>query len=102
MASFTNGRAAVEAVADALRLLPLEHHLPGGTPLQIRVGIYCGLVLFVPLNGVNDFFGQTINTAVHVKSDAKACECFVTEAVLLSDPDRRIAYFENTSPAYVQ
>ena len=100
MASFTTGRAAMEAVADALRLLPLECKLPDGSPLQIRVGIHCGPAIVVPVNGVNDFFGQTVNVAARVEAAAKASECFITEDVLKSDPDSRNAYYEIVSSSY--
>jgi len=100
MASFTTGRAAMEAVADALRLLPLECKLPDGSPLQIRVGIHCGPAIVVPVNGVNDFFGQTVNIAARVEAAAKASECFITEDVLKSDPDSQNAYYEIISTSY--
>ena len=100
MASFTTGRAAMEAVADALRLLPLECILPDGSPLEIRVGIHCGKAIVVPVNGVNDFFGQTVNIAARTEAAAKASECFITEDVLKSDPDSRNAYYEIVSSSY--
>jgi len=94
MASFTSGRAAMNAVADALVVVAQECKLPDGTPLQIRIGIHSGPAIVVPVNGVNDFFGQTVNIAARVQSAAKACECFVTEDLLASDPDSRNAYYE--------
>ena len=52
---------------------------------EIRVGIHCGQATVVPLNGVNDYFGQTTNIAARVQSAAKSSECFVTESILEDD-----------------
>mmetsp|Transcript_14243 Transcript_14243/g.29928 ORF Transcript_14243/g.29928 Transcript_14243/m.29928 type:complete len:899 (+) Transcript_14243:95-2791(+) len=98
MASFTTGKAALHAVADAMEMLPTAGIRPDSNRfLEIRVGIHCGRVAVVPLNGVNDYFGQTTNIAARVQSQAKASECFVTEAVLDSSRDARDAYTEITS-----
>jgi len=83
MASFPNGRAAMIAVSHAMELLPTIGRRPDNNNyIEIRVGIHCGRATIVPLNGVNDYFGQTTNIAARVQSSAKASECFVTEAVL--------------------
>ncbi len=98
MASFTTGKAALHAVADAMEMLPTAGIRPDSNRfLEIRVGIHCGRVAVVPLNGVNDYFGQTTNIAARVQSQAKASECFVTEAVLDSSRDARDAYTKITS-----
>ena len=94
MASFTSGRAAIEAVAEALRKIPHMCKLPNGDPLQIRVGVHCGSTIVVPVNGCNDFFGQTVNIAARVEQAAKASECFITEDVLEFGPDSRSAFNE--------
>uniref|UniRef100_A0A7S4KD36 Guanylate cyclase domain-containing protein n=1 Tax=Odontella aurita TaxID=265563 RepID=A0A7S4KD36_9STRA len=94
MASFSSGRHAVEACAEALRKVPRECVLPDGRPLEIRIGVHCGSAVVVPLNGVNDYFGQTVNIAARVEAAVKASECFVTDAVLGLDPDARSAYYE--------
>jgi hypothetical protein len=62
------------------------------------VGLHYGKSTVVPLNGVNDYFGQTTNIAARVQSVAKASECFVTEAVLESSPDAWECFNEITSP----
>ena len=87
-------------LANAKPVVPLECILPDGSPLQIRVGIHCGPAIVVPVNGVNDFFGQTVNIASRVEAAAKASECFITEDVLKSDPDSRNAYYEIVSSSY--
>lgn len=99
MASFTTGRAALQSIADAMELLPTVGRRPDNQRyLEIRVGLHCGKTTVVPLNGVNDYFGQTTNIAARVQSVAKASECFVTEAVLDSSLDSRECYNEIISP----
>lgn len=94
MASFTSGRAAIEAVAEALRRVTETVLYPNGEPLQIRVGIHRGAALVIPVNGNNDFFGQTVNIAARVEAAAKACECLITEDVLSFGPDSKDAFTE--------
>mmetsp|Transcript_1411 Transcript_1411/g.2975 ORF Transcript_1411/g.2975 Transcript_1411/m.2975 type:complete len:663 (+) Transcript_1411:144-2132(+) len=97
MASFTSGRAALMAVSEAMELLPTVGRRPDNNSfLEIRIGIHSGQAMIVPLNGVNDYFGQTANIAARVQSAAKASECFVTETVLESSEDAREAYTEIT------
>ncbi|KAL7545297.1 hypothetical protein ACHAWF_008652 [Thalassiosira exigua] len=97
MGSFTTGRAALTAVRDAMELLPTIGRRPdNNNHVEIRVGIHSGQATVVPLNGVNDYFGQTANIAARVQSVAKASECFVTETVLESSPDAREAYEQIT------
>jgi len=72
MASFVTGKAALLAVADAMELLPTVGHRPDNHQyIEIRVGVHCGKATVVPLNGVNDYFGQTTNIAARVQSVAK-------------------------------
>ena len=62
MASFSSSEAAVEAVAEALDQLAIHCINPAtGAPLEMRVGIHSGTTVAVSLNGVNDYFGQTVN-----------------------------------------
>ena len=97
MASFTTGKAALTAVSEAMELLPTIGRRPDtNTYVEIRVGIHSGQATVVPLNGVNDYFGQTTNIAARVQSAAKASECFVTETVLDCD-EARERYNELTS-----
>ncbi|KAL7541318.1 hypothetical protein ACHAXR_010801 [Thalassiosira sp. AJA248-18] len=97
MASFTTGTAALAAVSEAMELLPTIGRRPDNNNyVEIRVGIHSGQATVVPLNGVNDYFGQTANIAARVQSAAKASECFVTETVLESSEGAREAYNEIT------
>ena len=97
MASFPNGKTAMEAVAKAMEMLPTIGRRPDNDNyIEIRVGIHCGRATIVPLNGVNDYFGQTTNIAARVQSSAKSSECFVTEAVLESNSGAMEVYEEIT------
>lgn len=97
MASFTTGKSALVAVSEAMELLPTIGRRPDNNNfVEIRVGIHSGQATVVPLNGVNDYFGQTANIAARVQSAAKASECFVTEKVL-STQDAQEAYDEITA-----
>ena len=98
MASFTTGKAALQAVSEAMILLPTIGRRPDNNNyVEIRVGIHSGQTTVVLLNGVNDYFGQTANIAARVQSAAKGSECFVTETVLESE-NAREAYAEITGP----
>mmetsp|Transcript_13322 Transcript_13322/g.31492 ORF Transcript_13322/g.31492 Transcript_13322/m.31492 type:complete len:770 (+) Transcript_13322:541-2850(+) len=96
-ASFNTGKAALAAVAEAMILLSSIGVRPDTQKqLEIRVGIHCGRATVVPLNGVNDYFGQTTNIAARVQSAAKSSECFVTESVL-EDDDAALEFARITS-----
>jgi class 3 adenylate cyclase len=85
MASFISPSAALMAVSEAMALLPMIGRRPDTNNfVEIRVGIHSGQATVVPLNGVNDYFGQTTNIAARVQSCAKGSECFITETTLLS------------------
>lgn len=45
----------------------------------------------VALNGINDYFGGTVNVAARVESKAEARECLVTDAVL-TEPGAAAAF----------
>jgi hypothetical protein len=87
---FTNGGDAIHAAADALDNLVGRVCRPDGTPLQVRIGIHCGPGLVVPLNGINDYFGSTVNIAARIESKASDGECLVSETVL-DDPVTKAA-----------
>jgi len=85
MASFISPSAALMAVSEAMALLPMIGRRPDTNNfVEIRVGIHSGQATVVPLNGVNDYFGQTTNIAARVQSCAKGSECFITETTLQS------------------
>jgi hypothetical protein len=92
MAAFPSARAAMEAVAEALQNIPKYCKKPDQSPLEIRVGIHAGSACVVPLNGISDYFGQTVNVAARVEAAAKASEALVTESVFHNDPDAQKAY----------
>lgn len=91
MGAFTNGEDAILAAADALDNLVGRVYRPNGAPLQIRIGIHCGPVLMVPFNGINDYFGATVNVAARVESKTGDEECLVSESVL-ADPAAQAAF----------
>ena len=83
MASFTSGKAAIEAVAEALQNVAQNcYHPATGRPIEIRVGIHEGSTVVVPVNHINDYFGQTINVAARLEAAARASECVISNAVL--------------------
>ena len=103
MAAFPSGSTAIRAVADALLKVPKYCKKPDGQPLQVRIGIHAGSAIVVPLNGISDYFGQTVNIAARVEAAANASEALVTEAVL-QDPNALNAYSEiiEDSQSYMQ
>jgi len=85
MASFTSGHAALESVSKAMATLRNECIGPDGIALEIRVGIHAGPAVVVPVNGVNDYFGQTVNVASRVESAAGASSVYISDAVFEND-----------------
>jgi class 3 adenylate cyclase len=100
MGAFSNGEDAILAAGDALNNLVHRVHRPDGTPLQVRIGIHCGPALVVPLNGINDYFGSTVNVAARVESKADDGECLVSETVL-ADPATKAAFDKMLAGGYV-
>ena len=83
MASFATSQLAIEAVAEALIDLHQHTYDPqSGESLEMRVGLHSGPSLVVPVNGINDYFGQTVNISARVQSKAGASKFYVTEAAL--------------------
>jgi class 3 adenylate cyclase len=104
MASFATVEQAIEAVTESLVNLK-EHTLDpeSGASLEMRVGLHCGPALVVPVNGINDYFGQTVNISARVQSKAGASQCLITEAALSSSPSARAAFERALShPAFVR
>ena len=94
MAAFPTGTAALQAAAAGLeRIRSACRHPKTGEPLQIRMGIHRGPALVVPVNGINDYFGQTVNLAARIESAASPSQCLVSAAVL-DDPDARTLFDE--------
>jgi class 3 adenylate cyclase len=97
MAAFPTPETALLSAAEAMRVVA-EHCTNPQTqrPLAVRVGIHRGPALVVPLNGINDFFGQTVNITARVEAAANPSELLITEA-LLADPAARSAYTRLTN-----
>lgn len=92
MASFTSGTLAIEAVAEIMTKMSVYCRWPDGKPLQIRVGMHGGSTHVVPLNGINDYFGLTVNIASRVEAAAGPSECRITDTVLTSDSNAAAAF----------
>jgi class 3 adenylate cyclase len=52
------------------------------------------------LNGINDYFGSTVNVAARVESKASDGECLVSERVL-ADPATKAAFDKMLAGGYV-
>lgn len=92
MASFASSEQALEAVAEALQELKTKTYNPTTqSSIEMRVGIHKGSTLVIPVNGINDYFGQTVNIAARVQSKANASQCLVSQAVL-DHEEARLAY----------
>lgn len=103
MASFTSARDALLCVAAALREMERKRiSCPTSrAPVQIRVGVHAGPCVVVPLNGINDYFGQTVNIAARTEGAARAGECLVTESTLREDPSAMAAFDELVAKDYI-
>lgn len=92
MAAFPTAEIAVQAAADGLKKVQEQCVNPHtNAPLQIRLGVHTGSALAVPVNGVNDYFGQTVNIAARVESAAEPSQCLFSESVL-EDIDAQKAF----------
>mmetsp|Transcript_26934 Transcript_26934/g.39839 ORF Transcript_26934/g.39839 Transcript_26934/m.39839 type:complete len:637 (-) Transcript_26934:21-1931(-) len=78
MAAFASGEAAIQAAAQALRVIQTE--MP--PDFQIRIGIHSGSALVLPVNGINDYFGQTVNRAARIEGKAPPNGCLLSKDVL--------------------
>ena len=93
MASFSSGSLALEAVAEALDVIANTCiHPVTETSLELRIGIHRGPTIAIPVNGINDYFGQTVNIAARVQSAARASECFISEHIFKDS--KALATFE--------
>lgn len=89
MASFPTGEDALLAAAEGLRAVQAQCTDPvTGGPLQIRLGVHRGPSIVVPVNGINDYFGQTVNVAARVESAASPSQVLVSDAVLRGEGAR--------------
>jgi len=93
MASFSSATIAMAAVAEAFHFLSKECTNPHtGNPLEMRVGIHCGSSIVISVNGINDYFGQTVNIASRIESHSNASVCLMSEAILHDDETK--AFFQ--------
>lgn len=94
MASFPTGEAALRAATEGLEAVQDSCINPAtGEPLQIRLGVHRGPAIVVPVNGINDYFGQTVNIAARIESAAAPSQCLVSENVLRGT-SARVAFEE--------
>ena len=83
MASFSSCSVALEAVAEATQKLSQTCTNPQtGKPLEMRMGMHCGPSIVISVNGINDYFGQTVNIASRIESHSEPSVCLMSEAVL--------------------
>ena len=102
MAAFPSAEIAVRAAAEGLKRVQEQCVNPHtNAPLQIRLGVHTGSALAVPVNGVNDYFGQTVNIAARVESAAEASQCLFSESIL-QDLDAKNAFDELAQSKYFQ
>ena len=101
MASFASADLALEAVAESLENLKNQtYDSEIGHSLEMRVGIHSGPALVVPVNGINDYFGQTVNISARVQSKAGASICLISEAVLSSPKAQEVFNFIVNQPHF--
>lgn len=102
MASFNSGADAIHAAHEAMAAVGANCANPmTGRPLEMRVGVHAGEALAIPVNGVNDFFGQTVNIAARVQHSAGTSQCLIS-ADVLSQASARSALEEVTAQAGVR
>ncbi|MFL5311005.1 MAG: adenylate/guanylate cyclase domain-containing protein [Myxococcales bacterium] len=80
MAAFTSDEDAVRAAIAMQRAFPefiRRYHY--AEDVDLKVGIYSGPCFAVTANGVLDYFGQTVNIAARLQSQAEAGELVLAE-----------------------
>ena len=80
MASFSTPRDGVSA---ALEMIASMRSL--NADIGLKIGVHSGPALAVKANETVDFFGQTVNTAAHVQSNATAGQIWLTDRVREAD-----------------
>ena len=101
MAAFPTGEAALRAATEGLQAVQQTCVNPHTQqPLQIRIGVHKGSALMVPVNGINDYFGQTVNIAARIESAAAASQCLVSSAALEDEETRKTFEDLAASPAF--
>jgi class 3 adenylate cyclase len=82
MAAFASPAAAIEAAAESLLEIERKCQQHEGVNFRIRIGIHCGSAVMVPLNSINDYFGQTVNTAARIEGCAEPSGCLMSQDIL--------------------
>lgn len=80
MAAFTDDEGAVRAALAMLRAFPeFVRRYPYGEGVDLKLGLHCGPCFAVTANGVLDYFGQTVNVAARLQSEAAAGDLVLAE-----------------------
>ena len=85
MCSFLSVASCIKAIAASMQAMLAYNDgpkCPKGGFLNLKVGIHKGHALVVPLNGLNDFFGQTVNISARIQGTAEADEIVISEVAL--------------------
>lgn len=96
MASFADPAGAVEAAQLMLREMK---NLGLGEDLILKIGVHSGPTLAVSANNQLDYFGQTVNIANRVQSQANPGEIIITEPVYSASEVRDFLDAEKLSAA---
>jgi class 3 adenylate cyclase len=96
MASFADPVGAVIAAQLMLREMK---NLGLGEDLILKIGIHCGPTLAVSANNQLDYFGQTVNIANRVQSQANPGEIIITEPVYSASEVRDLLGVEKLTAA---
>lgn len=100
MASFSTTEAAVTAAAEAMLAVHRSCTNPvTDAPLQVRIGVHAGPTVVVPVNGINDYFGQTVNIAARVEGVAEKSQCLFS-APVLENPSTKAVFEELVSQSH--
>lgn len=90
MAAFSSGAAAISAVADSIAAVESScSHPRTGEALRMRTGVHRGAALVIPVNGVNDYFGQAVNIAARIQNSALPSQCLISQDVLQDEEAQR-------------
>ncbi len=81
MASFTNNRAALISVVNALEEFEKYNKQNVDRQVNIKTGIHRGQTILVNLNDRLDYFGSTINKAARIQAVASSGEICFSEQV---------------------
>lgn len=86
-ATFLDCGKAIEAFVEAINRIDKfnkdNNYADEATKLQIRVGLHCGTVTIVALNGVNDCFGQYVNAAARIEGKCTPNHLLATTNVMM-------------------